>query len=101
VPRGRSQRALSTSKEILSARTSRYEGYLDEVREWRELPSGAITLAAPVPLEGKVVQKGRVAKRKAAAQPAEGQRAGGREDAAAADGAPPASSRGAHRSSAD
>jgi hypothetical protein len=90
VPRGRSQRLVLHKQGDLSARTSRYEGYLDEVREWRELPGGAITLAAPVPLEGKMVQKGRVAKRKAAAQPAEGQRAGGREDAAAADGAPPA-----------
>ena len=46
----------------------------------------------PVPLEGKVVQRGRAAKRKAAAQPAAGKRADGRKDAAAADGdAPPAS----------
>ncbi len=51
---------FSTSKEHLSARASRYESYLDEVREWRMLPGGAITLAAPVPLKGMVVQKGRV-----------------------------------------
>ena len=78
---------FSMAKAALSQRTARYEGYLDEVREWQHLPSGAIVLAAPVPLERGVLPKRRRAKRKATAPPASAKQTEDRRCDAAADDA--------------
>ena len=60
----------SISGDALSDSTERYECYLAEVQGWRDLPSGAIELATPVPLEPGILLKETVGQGKAAAQPA-------------------------------
>ena len=63
---------FSTGTSEAAARQVRYQGYLDEVADWKDLRSSPITLASPAPLPEGVVAKNqrRPAKRKAAAQPA-------------------------------
>ena len=83
---------LSTDKADTAAREGRYDGCLEEVAEWTELRSGAITLAPPEPLPQGVVKKPKpppkAAKRKATAQPATAEPAEQIEDAAGARDAP-------------
>ena len=83
---------LSTDTAAREGRYDGYLGYLEEVAEWTELRSGAITLAAPEPLPQGVVKKPKqpptAARRKATAQPATAEPAEQIEDAAGARDAP-------------